>query len=278
MSSPAASIIAALRRNFASIQGIQGPFQGAFQGPSQAASLSQRAFQIGLAARLAHGLVPGPVISCIDELVRGALHEIASVRESEMAAAAGFVLAQAARSAQTILWIAEDISRAESGTLYGPGLEALGLAPERLVVISAARSRDVLWAMEEALRCRAVGAVIGEIRSNGKNRVDLVATRRLSLAAARTGGLAFLLRSEPVAEPSAAVTRWIVGAAPSAPLRHGLSPPRVNVQLVRNRRGPLGSWVLEWNSATKHFDPATANRESLVEAARDRSHRAAASA
>src|SRR5215470_3263009 len=64
----------------------------------------------------------------------------------------------------------------ENGAPYGPGLDDLGLAPERLVTVAAAKSRDVLWAMEEALRCRAVGTVIGEIRS--ADRLDLSASRR----------------------------------------------------------------------------------------------------
>ncbi len=64
--------------------------------------------------------------------------------------------------------------------------------------------------MEEALRCRAVGAVIGELRHG---EIDMVALRRLSLAAAESGALALLLRAAPADEASTAATRWIVGAA-----------------------------------------------------------------
>ena len=86
--------------------------------------------------------------------------------------------------------------------------------------------------MEEALRCRAVGAVIGELRDSA---IITVALRRLSLAAAESGALALLLRAAPPADASTAATRWIVGAAPNA---------RFAVELVRNRRGPLGAWIL----------------------------------
>ena len=65
--------------------------------------------------------------------------------------------------------------------------------------------------MEEALRCRAVGAVIGEWRHGA---IDTVALRRLSLAAAESGALALLLRAAPPTDASTAATRWIVGAAP----------------------------------------------------------------
>ncbi len=180
-------------------------------------------------------------------LAAGALHEIATLREPAIAAASGFALALAAlngRHAAGILWIAEDMALLESGAPHGPGLDALGLAPERLLTVAAAKSRDVLWAMEEALRCRAVGAVIGEVRHE---TIDLVATRRLSLAAANSTALALLLRVAPqaggsatggsAAGGSAALTRWIVGGAASLG-PHGPGPPRFLAQLVRNRRGP----------------------------------------
>jgi hypothetical protein len=75
-----------------------------------------------------------------------------------------------------VVWIADDLTLAEHGAPYGPGLDAAGLAPERLIAVAAARPRDVLWAMEEALRCRAIGIVIGEIRSR---EIDPITTRRL---------------------------------------------------------------------------------------------------
>src|ERR1700730_1314922 len=98
-------------------------------------------------------------------LICGALHEIAVPREPDIAAAPGFALALAAHaSRKAALWIAEDMALLESGVPHGPGLDALGLAPERLVTVAAAKSREVLWAMEEGPRCRAVGGGIGEGR------------------------------------------------------------------------------------------------------------------
>jgi protein ImuA len=200
-------------------------------------------------------------------LAGGALHEIAAPRETDMAAASGFAFALAAGLRQPVLWITEDMALAESGAPHAPGLDAIGLAPERLLTVAAPKSRDVLWAMEEALRCRAVGAVIGEIRGH----VDLVATRRLSLAAGHGGALALLLRTAPSEEFSAAATRWIVGGAPSLPSPHGVGPPRFSARLVRNRRGQLGSWMLE---LTSHGFVLAAHSEPVALPAADRPHRA----
>src|SRR5215468_1164235 len=208
----------------------------------------------------------------------GALHEIAAARETDVAAASGFALALAARMASrvaltalgnswdarndasacasAVLWIAEDLSLAENGALYGPALDGIGIAPERLITVAAARGRDVLWAMEEALRCRAVGMVIGEMRPRD---IDQVATRRLALAAAAGNARGLILRTAPDDEPSAAATRWIIGAAPSlnAEHSHGVGPPRLLARLVRNRRGHLGAWIVEWNSVEQRFELAT---------------------
>ena len=121
-------------------------------------------------------------------------------------------LAPSVRPGMTV-WIAEDMALAESGAPYGPGLESFGLRPERLLTLAAAHTRDLLWAMEEALRCRAISAVIGELRHG---EIDGVAVRRLSLAAAQSGALALLLRASPPRDASTAATRWIVGAALSS--------------------------------------------------------------
>jgi protein ImuA len=185
-------------------------------------------------------------------LLRGALHEIAAPGESHFTAAAGFALGVAGRG-NSIVWIAEDMALAESGVPHGAGLDVFGLASERLVTVSVAHRRDLLWAMEEALRCRTVNTVIGEMRAG---RLDGTAVRRLSLAAAKSGAVALLLRAVPPADASTAATRWIVGAAPSAFI-HGPGTPRFAAQLVRNRRGPTGLWILEWSDSNEQFLLAT---------------------
>jgi protein ImuA len=185
-------------------------------------------------------------------LARGALHEISAPGEAQLAAATGFALGLAALATQgtgSLVWIAEDMALAESGAPYGPGLDGFGLCPSRLLTVAAAHRRDLLWAMEEALRCRAVGTVIGELRAGD---IDGVAVRRLSLMAAESGALALLLRAAPPKDSSTAATRWVVGAAPS-----GKATASFAAQLVRNRRGPAGSWILAWSDRDERFELAT---------------------
>lgn len=227
------------------------------------------------------GIAEGPAmlplgVTAVDDvlgggLLRGALHEIAAAGEAHLPAATGFTLGLAALAVgnKHLVWIAEDMALAESGAPYGAGLDTFRLPPERLVIVSVAHQHELMAAMEEALRCRAVGVVLGEMR-NGP--LDAVAVRRLSLAASDSGALALLLRTQPAHDASTAATRWIVHAVPSAaPGHREFGSPRFAVHLTRNRRGPSASWILEWRNPDDRFVLA-AHAEPVAAPLRHRPH------
>jgi protein ImuA len=238
-------------------------------------------------------------------LACGALHEVSALGEAHLPAATGFVaglcqatspsfrgasaasepgiqnrvpnkpldsgFGPACRPGMTgFVWLAEDMGLAESGALYGPGLEGCGIHLEKLLTVAVAHRRDLLWAMEEALRCPSVRVVVGEMRAGV---LDGVAVRRLSLAAAESGALAILLRVAPPDDASTAVTRWLVSAAPPAGGGEE-KPSHVAAHLTRNRHGPLGSWILTWSDG--HGFQCAAHAQPLAAAAADRPHRAVA--
>ncbi len=197
-------------------------------------------------------------------LARGALHEVAARNESgqEGSAAAGFAAWLAARLATgggeggsgnggamgPVLWCQHTTLSGETGHLYGPGLAAFGLDPSRLLVVVARRDREVLWVMEEGLRCPGLAAVLGEIGA-----LDLSAARRLQLAAETSGVTALLLRpGHRGLSASAAVTRWRVAAAPStvAAAHGGLGAARWDADLWYCRGGRPRRWLLEWDDET----------------------------
>ena len=198
-----------------------------------------------------------------------ALHEV-SATPLHLGAAAGFALALATlaqeRTRET-LWIATDFGSLETGVLYGPGLDQFGLSTERLLIARVARPVDALFAMEEALKCRALSAVIAELGE----APDLTATRRLSLAAKDHGGLGLILRHGSGDAPSAARTRWQVAAAPSVPDEFGgLGRTAFSLELIRNRRGPCGTWTLTWDHHERVFAALSLG---VAEADRDRQDR-----
>ena len=198
--------------------------------------------------------------------MRGTLHELAT-RAPLATAPLGFALALIARASGALVLVLHDPAAAEDGAPYGPGLDAFGIAPARLVIVRVRRPEQVLWAMEEALRLSTLAAVIGEIRGTTR-AVDLVATRRLALAAGKSGVAAFLLRAGAMPGAIAAATRWLIAPAPSRdPL--GLGPPRLEARLMRNRFGPPGAWLLEWSPHAYRFHAATLS-EPLAALPRDR--------
>lgn len=186
-------------------------------------------------------------------LRRGALHEIVPGGAGDGPAASGFALALSARFAKAapascgaVIWIVEHCAGWENGAPYGPGLALFGLDPARLIFIHTFNPKESLWSMEEALKCRAAAAVIGEIWSLEKV-YGLVASRRLALAAQK-GGAPGLMLAAGMARgadrlSSSAQTRFEVFSRPSprAPAGRGLPTPGPacwSVRIVKARAGP----------------------------------------
>ena len=182
-------------------------------------------------------------------LATGTLHEITAA-PGDAPAAAGFTLALGARLRSVrptapLVWISDDFASLEQGGLYGPGLALYGIDPAALVLIRAAQAKDALWALEEALKCRAPAAVVGEIFS--LKLYDLTASRRLLLAATAHGTTGLLCLAGPVRADelsSSATTRFEVRARQSrqrdsAGLRTPLpGPAAFDVRLAKARAGP----------------------------------------
>lgn len=171
----------------------------------------------------------------------GCLHEVAGEEPGTATAFAANLLARLATAAAPAVW-APVVWIVRGRDLHAPGLAAYGLTPDRLIAVRATRDADTLWAMEEALRCRRLSAVLGEAGA-----LDLTASRRLQLAAESSGVTGVLLQLGPRrSAASAAVTRWRVAPAPSEPEEPGVGDPRWSVALERCRGGRPGAWLLEW--------------------------------
>ena len=206
-------------------------------------------------------------------LALGTLHELAPAAPVHLGAAAGFAAALAVRAGRRkhTLWIQPDFAGMEAGALYGLGLTAFGLPMQRLILLRVARPADVLWAMEEGLKSRVLSAVVAELTDDGAC-ADLTATRRLVLAARDGGGVGLLLRHRLSPEPSAAATRWDIAATPSMPdALGGLGRTAFMLSLLKNRRGPLGRWTIEWDHHARVFAPLSV---AMAEAAVDGSDHA----
>jgi protein ImuA len=203
-------------------------------------------------------------------LQQGALHEIFAASGHE-AAATGFACAAALRlsGAKHLLWIRQDFSALEQGEIAPTGLIEFGVNPSRVLILGVANASDAVRAAKDALSSRALGAIV--IETIGKPKIlDLVTSRRLTLAASKQGVTALLLRFGAEPDASAAETRWCVRAAHSHPNDEDWGKPIFETDLVRNRHGSTGHWVMEWSCDDGFFKERPADRGAVVSASSDR--------
>lgn len=188
-------------------------------------------------------------------LERATLHEVfASADDAGAGTAFALLLGLLGCSDKPIMWVREARCRSLSGRLYPPGLAELGARPEKLFLVETADARATLRAAADIVRCGEVGTAI--IEQWGRAAMfDLTASRRLVLAAERSGVTALLLRIDATPEPSAARTRWSVAAAPSASSdAELLGHPAFDVTLLRHRGGAPGFDArVEWNRDRRCF-------------------------
>lgn len=204
-------------------------------------------------------------------LARGALHELCAAKAEDHAAASGFALMLAARAgnAGPILWVREDKGQRRHGRIYAPGVVELGIDPDRIILVMAPDTLSALRAGADILGCTGVGTVVIEPWGEAK-ALDLTASRRLVLAAEKSGVAAFILRDRATSFASAAATRWTVASAPSVALP-GNAPGQVtlSVELVRHRGGiPPFGLVMEWDRDEHVFREPVLSRALLPAAQR----------
>ena len=141
----------------------------------------------------------------------GLLHEVFTPERRNAGSSLGFALGQARgllsekRPALIILQLVNDAS--DIGLPYGAGLTHFGIDPDAVVIGRIKTIPELLWALEEAVSCHAVAAVIADV-SGPPKALDFTASRRLSMRAAASRTSIFFLRYGRDRESSAAQLRW----------------------------------------------------------------------
>jgi len=216
-----AEILQRLQRDIAHLQG------------SKPASNTQYDFGLGVIQRaFSQGVFP-----------LGAIHEFVATTREEAVSSTGFLtglLKTLMGTEATVLWISS------SQNLFSPALAFFGLAAHRIIRIQLTKPKDILWTVEEALKCGALAAVIGEIAD-----LDFTASRRLQLAVENSKTTGFLLRctARPLST-TACTARWRITPLPSAVLGDlpGIGYPRWQVELLKIRNGHPGQWNVHWQN------------------------------
>jgi protein ImuA len=195
----------------------------------------------GSAAPVSHGL--GAIEYAFPDRVfpLGAMHEFISHSAEDIAATTGFVTALLSKTVaqqKMCVWVSS------KRILFPPALKVFGIEPHRVLFIDLLRPKDVLWTIEEALSCQAVGAVVGDMRE-----LTFTESRRLQLAVEKSGVTGFIHRHYPRKENTVAcVSRWKIKQAPGLceDGLPGVGLPSWQVQLVKVRNGRPGSWHIAW--------------------------------
>src|SRR5260221_1312654 len=171
----------------------------------------------------------------------GAVHEFLSAQEEDTAATVGFIaglLAAIMGSNGTSLWISS------SRKLFPPALKSFGVDPDRFIFIDLQNEKDVIWAMDEALKCGALTAVVGEVKD-----ISFTSSRRLQLAVEQSQATGFILRTNSRnLNATACVARWRITSLPGEAVDGlpGLGFSTWRVELLRIRNGKPGSWDIRW--------------------------------
>jgi protein ImuA len=175
----------------------------------------------------------------------GAVHEFFCTGPEDAAATSGFIsgiLSSLVRSNGALLWISSSTS------IFPPALCAYGIQPDRVIFVDVPKEKERLWAIEEALKCDALSAVIAETQE-----LSFTASRRLQLVVEQSRVTGFIIRKNPKNLATACVSRWRITpvASEAQDGLPGVGFPRWNVELLKVRNGKPGTWQLEW--AGDHF-------------------------
>jgi protein ImuA len=187
----------------------------------------------------------GPIIHAFpqDTFPIGAVHEFISHTSENAAATTGFMTALAGRLMQqhgTCLWVSS------RRTVFPASLKQFGIDATRIIFIDLIRQKDVLWAVEEALKCQSLSLVVGEA-----SEISFNDSRRLQLAVEQSNVTGLIHRHKPRTENTlACVARWKITSLTSSPHEAlpGVGRAHWQVALTKVRNGKPGIWDIEWSN------------------------------
>lgn len=145
-------------------------------------------------------------------------------------------------------------SMAGSGMLYGAGLAALGLDPDRLLIVDAPSPSRRLAVLEDILRTKGLGAVVAEYDNVNKSSDYWMRFARRTQLAAEAGGTTGFLLGLP-ATVSGFESLWNVRSALPAMNQNmdqnmnqsSIWDPVWDIDLVHARGGRPCQTRLAWN-------------------------------
>lgn len=175
----------------------------------------------------------------------GAVHEFICNDISSNAASTGFI------SALLHLLMQHHgvaVCLATSHHYFPPALTHYGLHPEKIIFIQLANQKQMVYAMEEALKCEGIAAVIANV-----NELNFKQSRRLQLACEKSRVTGFVLCNNPRRiHTTACVARWEITSSPSINENQlpGVGFPSWNIHLQKVKNGRPGKWTYSFEGSS----------------------------
>lgn len=177
----------------------------------------------------------------------GAIHEFINENVEYSAAAKGFIsylVSSLMKAGGACIWICPTIK------VFPPSLKSFDLEPDKIIFVNVQREQDILWVIEEALKCDGIAAVIAEVKE-----INFIESRRLQLAVEKSHVTGFIIRDQPRDTGiNACVSRWKISPLPSSSENNlpGIGFPRWKIELLKIRNGKPGAWIIEWSYGRLH--------------------------
>jgi protein ImuA len=205
-----------------------------------------------LPGELRLGHILGPINTAFPDnsFPLASVHEFLVEGNKNRAATSGFIsciTSAIMRNNGVSVWISS------SQTVFPPALKAFNINPDKIIFITGLNQKDRLWVMEEALKCDALTAVIGEVKD-----IDFTTSRRFQLAVEQSRVTGFII-GEHLSNLSfnSCVSRWQINSisAETQDNLPGIGFPRWKVELLKIRNGKPGNWEVTW--AGDHLEFST---------------------
>ncbi len=174
------------------------------------------------------------------------IHEFICEGAEDVSASSGFItgiLAAIMKKKGVSIWITS------SPTIFPPALKAFGVDPEKIIFLHLRKEKEILWAAEEALKCKGLCAVIAEIQE-----LSFTASRRFQLAVEQSRVTGFIIRNHCKNLATTSIARWKITSLKTQAIASipGVGFPHWQVELMKVRNGTIGTWQLEWTGRFKH--------------------------
>ncbi|MGE6219679.1 ImuA family protein [Nubsella zeaxanthinifaciens] len=173
----------------------------------------------------------------------GTIHEFISTAPENTACTSAFIFGLLSKLQQQngiYVWIGKQKQ------LFTPGLTFFGIPPHHIIFINLVKPKDILWATEEALKCKSLSGVISEVEG-----INFAQSQRLQLTVEKSKVTGFILRTQPEnITATACAARWKITPQASENTENipGVGFANWQVELLKVRNGSTANFTVAWRN------------------------------